>query len=29
MLVGGKFPRLVANRIEGYLGELLELMRKV
>jgi transcription-repair coupling factor (superfamily II helicase) len=29
MLVGGKFPRLVANRIEGYLGELLELMRKI
>jgi transcription-repair coupling factor (superfamily II helicase) len=29
ILVGGKFPRLVANRIEGYLGELLELMKKV
>lgn len=29
ILVGGKFPRLVANKIEGYLGELLELMRKL
>lgn len=29
ILVGGKFPRLVANRIEGYLGELLKLMRKI
>jgi transcription-repair coupling factor (superfamily II helicase) len=29
ILVGGKFPRLVASKIEGYLGELLELMRKL
>jgi transcription-repair coupling factor (superfamily II helicase) len=29
ILVGGKFPRLVANSIESYLGELLELLRKV
>ncbi len=29
MLIGGKFPRLVANRIESYLGELLELIRKL
>jgi transcription-repair coupling factor (superfamily II helicase) len=29
ILVGGKFPRLVAKSIESYLGELFELVRKV
>ena len=29
ILVGGKFPRLVANSVKSYLGELLELLRKV
>jgi transcription-repair coupling factor (superfamily II helicase) len=29
ILVGGKFPRLVAGRIEGHLGEVLELLRKL
>jgi transcription-repair coupling factor (superfamily II helicase) len=29
ILVGGKFPRLVADRIEAHLGEILELVRKL
>jgi transcription-repair coupling factor (superfamily II helicase) len=29
ILVGGKFPRLVADRIEAQLGEVLELSRKL
>jgi transcription-repair coupling factor (superfamily II helicase) len=29
VLVGGKFPRLVAQRIEARLGEILELTRKL
>jgi transcription-repair coupling factor (superfamily II helicase) len=29
ILVGGRFPRLVANRIEQRLGEILELIRKI
>jgi transcription-repair coupling factor (superfamily II helicase) len=29
ILVGGKFPRLVADRIEAHLGEVLELTRKL
>ncbi|MDQ2823835.1 MAG: transcription-repair coupling factor, partial [Verrucomicrobiota bacterium] len=29
VLVGGKFPRLVAGRIEQHLGEVLELMQKL